>query len=87
MDLVTPSSEMLGWQTGSFFVMLAYFAFTIYALIDLIRSEFRDQHMKLIWAILILMIPVIGTFLYLGMNRKTNKHRRRFNPNFSNPKN
>ncbi|MBN3581589.1 PLDc_N domain-containing protein [Algoriphagus aestuarii] len=86
MDLVTRSSGLMVWQFGSLFVMLGYLGFTIYALIDLIRSEFRDQHMKLIWAILILMIPVIGTFLYLGMNRKTNKHRRRFSPNFSNPK-
>ncbi|MEN2280693.1 PLD nuclease N-terminal domain-containing protein [Algoriphagus sp. SE2] len=83
MDLVTPSNGLLAWQLGGFLVMIGYFGFTIYALIDMIRSDFRDQHMKLIWAWIILMAPVIGTFLYLSMNRRTKRKFRKFNPNFS----
>ena len=39
--------------------------------------------MKLIWAILIVFVPIIGTFLYLSMNRKTKKGYRRFDPDFT----
>ncbi|WP_262890870.1 PLD nuclease N-terminal domain-containing protein [Algoriphagus iocasae] len=67
--------------------MICYTGLIIYALIDMIRSDFQDQNMKLIWTLIILMVPMIGSILYLTLNRKTNKHRRRFNPNFSNPKN
>ncbi|WP_296698487.1 PLD nuclease N-terminal domain-containing protein [Algoriphagus sp.] len=83
MELVTPSNGLLAWQLGGFLVFVGYFGFTIYALIDMVRSDFRDQHMKLIWALIILMIPVIGTFLYLSMNRRTKRNHRKFNPNFS----
>lgn len=83
MDLIAPSNELFAWQIGSFLVMAGYFGFTIYALVDMIRSDFREHHMKLIWTMLILMVPVIGTFLYLSMSRRTKQNFRRFNPDFS----
>jgi hypothetical protein len=52
----------------------------IYALLDLVRTEFRDQHSKLFWVLIILIAP-FGCFLYLA-NVKRNK-KRRFNPDFS----
>ena len=87
MDLIVPSNGLVAWQLGSFLVMVGYLGFTIYALIDMIRSDFRDHHMKLIWTILILMVPMIGTFLYLSMSRRTKQNFRRFNPDFSKLKN
>lgn len=39
--------------------------------------------MKMIWAILIVFIPIMGTFLYLIMNRRTKKGFRGFDPNFT----
>ncbi|PZX58316.1 phospholipase D-like protein [Algoriphagus ratkowskyi] len=83
MELISPSNGLLYWQGGTFLVMIGYFAFMIYALVDLIRSDFREQHMKLIWALMILFIPVIGTFIYLNMRRSTKNNFRRFDPNFS----
>ncbi|MEP0714407.1 PLD nuclease N-terminal domain-containing protein [Algoriphagus sp.] len=83
MDLISPSNGLLSWQVGTAIVMMGYLAFMIYALVDLIRSDFREQHMKLIWVLLILSVPVVGTFLYLSMNRRIKYKLRRFNPDFS----
>lgn len=84
MDLIVPSNGLWIWQLVTFLVMISYLGFTIYALIDLIRSDFREINMKLIWALLILCTPMIGTFLYLSMNRSTKNNRRKFDPDFSN---
>jgi hypothetical protein len=83
MDLVTPSNNIMAWQLGSFLVMIGYFGFTVYTLIDIILSNFRKQHMKLVWVIMILMIPIIGTFLYLSMSVRTKRKYRKFKPDFS----
>ncbi|MDI1321552.1 MAG: PLD nuclease N-terminal domain-containing protein [Algoriphagus sp.] len=79
MDLVVPGNGILLWQlTG-----LSYLGFWIYALIHMIRSDFKDSHTKLIWAILIVFVPIIGTFLYLSMNKRTKKRDGRFDPDFT----
>jgi len=66
-------------------VMLVYFGFWLYALIDMIRSDFRDQNQKLIWALFLLCIPVLGTLFYLSMSARIKKgSKRKFNPGFSN---
>lgn len=83
MDLISPSNGLLSWQWGTLIVMIGYFSFMVYAMVDLIRSDFREQHMKLIWLLLILSVPIIGTFLYLSMNRRTKSQFKRFNPDFS----
>ncbi|WP_407640232.1 PLDc N-terminal domain-containing protein [Algoriphagus halophilus] len=53
----------------------------------MIRSDFRGHPMKLIWALVILMVPTLGTFLYIRMNQMTKKDFRRFEPNFSKHRN
>lgn len=82
MDLILPSNGLLYWQGGTLLATIGYFAFMIYAVVDLIRSDFREQHMKLIWAFMILFIPVVGIFIYLNMSRNTKINFRRFDPNF-----
>jgi hypothetical protein len=77
MDLITPGYDSLLWQL----LGLTYFAFWVYALYDCVRNEFRGPNQKLIWVILILFAPVIGTFLYLSMSRRT-KEGRAFQPDF-----
>lgn len=42
----------------------------LWALIDLVKSEFPDKNMKLIWALIIIFIPLIGSIIYLVMGRK-----------------
>lgn len=51
---------------------LAYFFLWIYCLIDVIRSNFKDQNMKLVWVLILLFAQVIGpiAYLILGKNSK-----------------
>lgn len=42
----------------------------IWAIIDLVSSQFTDSTNKLIWAIIILFMPFIGAILYLFIGRK-----------------
>jgi drug/metabolite transporter (DMT)-like permease len=45
----------------------------IYCLLDITRSSFRDPTNKIIWAIIVLLAPVLGSLAYLiwGRNQKT----------------
>jgi len=58
-----------------FFILfgLAYFVFWVYCLVDVIRSDFKDQNMKLIWVIILLFAHGLGpiAYLILGKNTKT----------------
>ena len=45
------------------------FVLWIWALIDVLRSNFRDNG-KIIWILVILFVPVIGSILYLLIGRK-----------------
>lgn len=42
-----------------------YFFLWIYCLIDVIRSDFKDQNMKLIWVVVLLFAHLIGPIAYL----------------------
>lgn len=82
MNLITPSSGLIYWQLGTLVVLLGYLMFQVYALIDLLRTEFREAHMKLIWALIIIFVPVIGTFMYLAQSRRSKADFRKFKPDF-----
>ena len=45
----------------------------LWALIDLLRSNFKNSTEKLIWAVVIIFVPVLGALLYLliGRSQKT----------------
>jgi len=48
-----------------------YFILMIYCIIDVIKSEFKDPNMKLIWIIIILFAQLIGTLVYLILGKST----------------
>jgi len=52
-----------------FFV--AGFALWVWAIVDIIQSDFKDPNMKLVWILATLLMPVLGTILYLSMGHKT----------------
>ena len=61
---------------GSFILILSVISFIylilmIYSLVDVIRSEFKDPNMKLIWIIVILFAQLIGTLVYLILGKST----------------
>jgi len=44
----------------------------ILALINIVRSDFKDSNNKLIWALAVIFLPLIGSLLYFlfGRNQK-----------------
>jgi hypothetical protein len=59
---------------GAFLIVLllfslAYFVLWLYCLIDVIRSNFKDQNMKIIWVIVLLFAHVLGPIAYLILGR------------------
>jgi len=59
-----------------FFMLLAFylipFLIVVIALVDIIRNEFEPSHNKLIWVIVVILMPVLGSILYyfLGRNQR-----------------
>ena len=55
-------------------VILLIFLFPIvlwiFAIVDLIQRQFQDQTNKIVWALVILLIPFLGSILYLLIGRK-----------------
>jgi hypothetical protein len=41
------------------------FGLMIYALIDIMRSEFKESNTKLIFFVLVLLMPCLGSLIYL----------------------
>ena len=50
-------------------LIVAPFLLTIYCLIDLIRADFKDSSSKLLFIILVLLAPFIGSVVYLFLKR------------------
>ncbi|MDB4926522.1 PLD nuclease N-terminal domain-containing protein [Mucilaginibacter sp.] len=50
---------------------LAYPLLSIICLIDIVRSDFKDSVTKLIWALIVLFAPFIGSIVYLIIGRKS----------------
>lgn len=46
---------------------VAYLVFWIYTLVDVVRSNFKDHNMKIIWVLIILFAQVLGPILYWVM--------------------
>ena len=46
------------------------FILMIWAIIDLLTSQFVDNTNKLIWALVIIFMPLLGAILYLLIGRK-----------------
>lgn len=66
MELLTPSGGLIVW---TFLIMLTLLL-PILAVISLLRSEYRDSTTKLIWLIIILFVPLVGSVLYFIIGRK-----------------
>ncbi|PHN07241.1 hypothetical protein CRP01_08165 [Flavilitoribacter nigricans DSM 23189 = NBRC 102662] len=42
----------------------------VLALIEIVRSEFQDKNERLVWLLLVILVPFIGTILYFAIGRK-----------------
>ena len=55
-----------------FIFILLPSVFWIIALIDILKSDFRDTNGKIIWVLVVIFLPVIGSILYflIGKSQK-----------------
>ena len=43
----------------------------VLAIVEIIRSEFQDKTERIIWLLLVILLPFLGTILYLMIGRKS----------------
>ncbi len=61
--------SMGGWPFLIF--GLFYLVIWVYCLVDILKSNFKDPNMKLIWIIILLFAQVIGALVYLAIGKST----------------
>lgn len=65
--------EML-FVAGIWIIMIgfwiAYLVLLIIALIDVVKSEFRNPNDKLIYVIIVVFVPIVGPIIYFVVGRK-----------------
>ena len=64
--------EFLNLGGGEIFLLVligAPFLLTIYCIIDIIRSDFKESSTKLLFLILVGVLPFIGSVAYLFLKR------------------
>ncbi|WP_213188586.1 PLDc N-terminal domain-containing protein [Cloacibacterium caeni] len=56
------------------FIILLPSVLWIFALIDILKSNFKDSTNKIIWVLIVLLLPVLGSILYFifGGQQKIN---------------
>ncbi|MFN8363131.1 MAG: PLDc N-terminal domain-containing protein [Cloacibacterium normanense] len=56
------------------FIILLPSVLWIFALIDILKATFKDSTNKIIWVLIVLLLPVLRFILYfiLGYQQKTN---------------
>ncbi|WP_374451388.1 PLDc N-terminal domain-containing protein [Cloacibacterium normanense] len=56
------------------FIILLPSVLWIFAIIDILKSNFKDSTNKIIWVLIVLLLPVLGSVLYFifGGQQKTN---------------
>lgn len=64
------------------FYLLA-FSLWAWALIDLVKQKTVKTRMKILFLILILFFPIVGSILYFQIKRKLLSEKTTFNPHFN----
>jgi uncharacterized membrane protein YhaH (DUF805 family) len=52
------------------FAIVVPLALFVVALIDMVKRQFHDGVTKIIWAFVVLFVPLLGPILYLVVGRK-----------------
>ncbi len=60
----------------SAFALLS-FSLWLWALLDLSRTSFKDSRMTILWWVVILLFPLIGSIFYFQLKRKFTHHGQR----------
>ena len=67
MDLLNPGPGLLIWTLLSLAGLLCW----IFALISIMKSDFRDTNEKTRWMILVILVPILGAILYFIYGRNS----------------
>lgn len=60
---------------GPFIIFsVVYFTVWVYCLVDIVRSNFKDPNMKMIWIVIIVFAQFFGPIIYLAMGKSTKTH-------------
>ncbi len=51
-------------------IPVSWFVCSLIALIDALRSNFQDSSSKLMWVLVIILLPLFGSILYLCIGRQ-----------------
>jgi hypothetical protein len=65
MELVTPEGGLLFWVIFSLVIIVL----PVVAIVHLIRHTSPNNIAKLIWVLIILMLPILGSVLYFLFGR------------------
>jgi hypothetical protein len=65
MELFLPEMELFFWTIFSLLILLP-----IVALFSLLKFNFKDSTTKLIWVLVVLLVPVAGPILYFIIGRR-----------------
>ncbi|MCL6525212.1 MAG: PLD nuclease N-terminal domain-containing protein [Thermoflavifilum sp.] len=66
MHLQTLFLLFFGWGFWGLLVLILW----IWALVDIIKSRFASDTTKLIWIIVVILLPVLGSILYFLIGRQ-----------------
>ncbi|MBL0356876.1 MAG: PLDc N-terminal domain-containing protein [Chitinophagaceae bacterium] len=66
MELLTPQPGLI---FCTILTLLICFPLWLIALISILKNNFRDSTTKLTWVLVVLLVPLIGSVLYLAIGR------------------
>ncbi len=57
-------------------MIMGCLALWVYAIIDIVQGSFKKEGDKIVWLVLVLLVPVLGTVLYylIGQKQKTDSN-------------
>lgn len=67
MRLITPEPFLFVWMAISLALVYIWYK----ALREIVQSKFEGTNEKLLWIVLVIFMPFIGTFLYFSIGRKS----------------
>lgn len=70
MEYVSPSSMNLIVPNAVFFAFALYAILWLWCIVDLLRSEFKDKSVKMLWVLLLIFANPLAPFVYGHLARK-----------------
>ena len=62
--------SFLGLQELILLVIIgAMFALPILALVDIVKSDFKESNTKIMWVLIVLLLPIFGSIVYFVIGR------------------